>query len=74
MARTATKHPAKPKRGKKLEAEEPDIAAIIKKTYRLSSSLKKATDLPGNMVSALLKLTQIAPCQAVPISGKISSA
>ena len=51
-----------------------DIAAIIKKTYRLSSSLKKATDLPGNMVSALLKLTQIAPCQAVPISGKISSA
>ena len=25
MARTATKHPAKPKRGKKLEAEEPGV-------------------------------------------------
>ena len=25
MARTATKHPAKPKRGKKLEVEEPGV-------------------------------------------------
>ena len=79
MPRKPAKHPAKPKRGKKLEIEEPGVlygrySSHNQKDISVEQQFEKGYELGRSMASESLTPMPTAPFLAAPTSAVTSSA